>query len=77
MKRKPTGFIAICQCKEIIGALDYNRTDRKEAGKILGKWLADGCTIIPKFSHNWHATISICRCNDPRFLIPTKQKEKI
>ena len=62
MKKKPTGFVAICQCKEIIGAMDYNRTDRKEAGKILGKWLADGCTVEPRFTGTWQETITHCKC---------------
>lgn len=49
-KKKPVGFVAICQCGNKIGAMDYTRTDRKEAGKLLGKWLADGCTVEPRFS---------------------------
>lgn len=63
MKKRPSGFIAICQCKQIIGALDFIRTDRKEAGKILGGWLADGCTIEPRFKSNWQVTVKQCRCN--------------
>lgn len=62
MKKKPTGFVAICQYKEIIGAMGYNRTDRKEAGKILGKWLADGCTVEPRFTGTWQETITRCKC---------------
>jgi len=62
MKKKPTGFIAHCQCGEVIGALDYDRTDRKEAGRIMGEWLADGCAIYPKFDSNWSIVVSRCRC---------------
>ena len=64
MKKKPTGFIAICQCGEIIGAMDYTRTDRIEAGKILGKWLHDGCKIEPRFSGSWSEKITVCLCNE-------------
>lgn len=62
-KKKPTGFIAECQCGLIIGALDYERTDRKEAGQIMGKWLHDGCKVIPKFDSAWQATCNACRCD--------------
>lgn len=61
-KKKPTGFVAKCQCGEVIGAIDYARTDRKEAGKLLGEWLADGCTIEPRFSDKWTETITTCKC---------------
>jgi hypothetical protein len=63
MKKKPTGFVATCQCGELIGAMDYDRTDRKEAGKILGQWIADGCTIEPRFSGNWSVTVTACKCD--------------
>lgn len=62
-KKKPTGFIAECQCGLIIGALDYERTDRKEAGHIMGKWLHDGCKVIPKFDSAWQATCNACQCD--------------
>lgn len=61
-KKKPTGFVAICQCGEIIGAMDYIRTNRKDAGKLLGKWLSDGCTIEPKFEGEWSAKVTMCKC---------------
>jgi len=64
VKQKPTGFIAICQCGEIIGAMDYDRTDRKEAGQILGKWLANGCTIEPRFGCSWGEIVTSCKCED-------------
>lgn len=64
MKKKPTGFIAICQCGEVVGAMDYDRTDRKEAGQILGNWIADGCTIEPKFGGSWEVKVSTCRCKE-------------
>jgi hypothetical protein len=60
----PTGFIAICRCGVTVGALDYDRTDRREAGKIMGKWLADGCTVAPRFSGSWSEKISVCKCTD-------------
>lgn len=58
----PTGFIAICQCDKTIGALDYSRTDRKEAGQIIGEWLSRGCTVKPMFESHWSANIGICKC---------------
>lgn len=63
MKRKPKGFVAVCQCGVNVGAMDYERTERKEAGKMLGGWLADGCIVIPKFQSTWGAAIESCRCN--------------
>ena len=62
MKRKPTGFVAICQCSKIVGALDYERTDHNEAGAILGRWLRDGCTVMPHFTSQWSATMEACQC---------------
>ncbi|WP_201766958.1 hypothetical protein [Chrysiogenes arsenatis] len=62
MKRKPTGFVAKCQCGVIVGAMDYDRTDRKDAGQILGKWLHDGCTVEPQFAGTWSVTVKACRC---------------
>lgn len=61
-KKTPTGFVATCQCGVIVGAMDYARTDRKDAGQILGKWLHDGCTVEPRFAGTWSATVEACRC---------------
>lgn len=65
MKRQPTGFVARCQCGAIVGALDYDRTDRKEAGVIMGKWLADGCTVKPRFGESWSERLESCKCAEP------------
>lgn len=62
MKRTPTGFIAKCQCGEIVGAMDFIRTDRKEAGKVIGEWLMHGCTIEPRFESSWSEKITSCKC---------------
>lgn len=62
MKRKPIGFIAACQCGNIVGAMDFARTDRKDAEKILGQWLGDGCTIVPRFGGSWSCAIEACAC---------------
>ena len=62
VKRKPTGFVAICQCGLIVGAIDITRTPNKEAGQILGKWLHDGCTVDPRFEGTWDAHVMPCRC---------------
>lgn len=61
-KKKPTGFIARCQCGVIVGAMDYERTERSEAGKLLGRWLHDGCTVEPRFNGTWSITVKDCRC---------------
>lgn len=61
MKRKPSGFIAICQCGVVVGALDINRTSHDEAGKLIGAWLSNGCTIRPQFGE-WTVQIEMCQC---------------
>jgi len=63
IKRKPTGFVAICQCGVIVGAMDLTHTERREAGQILGRWLADGCTVDPRFTGDWEAHVELCRCH--------------
>lgn len=62
MAKKPTGFVATCQCGAIVGALDYARTDLGKAGQLIGKWLHDGCTVSPRFAGTWDATVEACRC---------------
>ena len=62
MKKKPTGFTATCQCGVVVGAMDFNRTERKEAGHILGKWIADGCIITPQFNGDWSVIVRHCEC---------------
>lgn len=62
MNKKPIGFIATCQCGNIVGAMDFERTDRKDAEKILGQWLEDGCTIVPRFGGSWSCAIEACAC---------------
>lgn len=65
MKRKPKGFSATCQCGNVVGAMDYERTDRKEAGQLLGKWLHDGCTITPFFG-SFSIHVGYCTCDQAR-----------
>jgi hypothetical protein len=62
MKKKPTGFIATCQCGKVVGAMNYEHADRKDAGKMLGKWISDGCTIEPRFDGKWSVTVTACEC---------------
>lgn len=61
-KTKPTGFVAMCQCGAIVGAMDYERTDRQEAGRMLGQWLHAGCTVEPRFGSMWRTTVEPCKC---------------
>jgi hypothetical protein len=62
-KPPPTGFVATCRCGVVVGAIDYDRTERKDAGALLGKWLHAGCSVEPRFSGSWSATIEPCRCH--------------
>lgn len=62
-KKKPIGFVAVCQCGEKVGAMDYERTERKYAGQLLAKWLADGCTVEPRFPGWGDEIIKPCKCN--------------
>jgi len=59
---KPTGFVAICRCKEIVGAMDLVRTPPKESGLILGRWLYRGFIVEPRFESSWECTIVPCKC---------------
>lgn len=62
MKQKPKGFIAICQCGKNVGVMDYERTDRKEAGVLLGRWIHEGYTVKPFFAGTTSVQISSCQC---------------
>ena len=62
-KRKPNGFVALCQCGVYVAALDARRTGRSDMGKLLGEWLADGCTVEPRFDGTWSVQIESCRCD--------------
>ena len=63
-RKPPTGFVATCQCGVVTGALDYQRTDKADAAKIMGRWLQQGCTVTPRFEHTWRATIEACQCTE-------------
>lgn len=62
-KQSPTGFVATCRCGVVVGAMDYLRTDRRAAGRILAEWLHGGCTVEPRFADSWNARIEHCRCH--------------
>ena len=72
-KERPSGFVAICRCGSVVGCLDYARTDRKEAGKIIGEWLDSGCTVEPRFGGHWFEKMSACSC---RLTESTADKEE-
>ena len=61
--RKPTGYIATCQCGLVTGAMDAVRTDLKDAGKLLGGWLSKGCTVSPVFDGTWSVKVEPCACS--------------
>lgn len=60
-KKKPRGYFAVCQCGVNVGAIDLIRTERKDAGKILGQWVHDGCVLQPMFSDH-SVYIEPCKC---------------
>jgi hypothetical protein len=60
---RPTAFVATCRCGAVIGALDYLRGHSGDSDKLLNRWLMDGCTIEPRFTPSWRATLSACRCH--------------
>lgn len=62
-KKKPSGFVATCQCGVVVGAMDFKRTDKRDAGKILSKWLDEGCTVEPRFAGTWEVTVKPCQCD--------------
>ena len=62
MKKTPTGWVAICQCGAIVGAMDRDRTERSEAGKLIGEWLHNGCTVEPRFTGAWSVKVEACWC---------------
>ena len=64
-KGTPIGFVARCPCGNVIGAMDYTRMERKDAGKVLGQWLFNGCTVEPRFGSGWSETIKGCECCFP------------
>jgi hypothetical protein len=61
--RKPTGFVAVCQCGVAIGALDLERSERGDVSRLLGKWLMDGCVVHPQFTNTWAARLEPCKCD--------------
>lgn len=62
--KTPTGFVAICRCGRIVGALSYGRTNRSEAGEILGQWLNNGYTVELRFDDAWSVAIQACTCEE-------------
>lgn len=63
--KTPSGFVSKCQCGVYVGAMDFERTDRKDAGRLLGKWLFSGCTVEPRFGSKWSESITACKCTTP------------
>ncbi len=64
-KRKPTRYVATCRCGEIVGAIELTRTPRKEGSVILGQWVANGCTLTPRFNETWSVSVVACKCSQP------------
>jgi len=62
MAKKPSGFVAKCQCGSFVAALDADRTERQEMARLLGQWLMRGDTVEPRFG-SWRETIMPCVCS--------------
>jgi hypothetical protein len=62
--QKPSGFVALCHCGKIIGAMDYQRTQPRDAGRVLGDWLVAGMTVKPMFGSSWSVNLEACACED-------------
>lgn len=60
--KRPTGYIATCQCGSIVGALDLQRCDEETVAHMLGKWVAQGRALSPMFEPHWTAAITGCTC---------------
>lgn len=63
-RRKPSGYVATCQCGRVVGAIDLERSDRRDAGRILGGWVAHGCTLEPRFDGTWSVRVEACTCGE-------------
>jgi hypothetical protein len=70
-KKKPTGFVAICQCGVAVGALDLVMSDRRDVARLLGAWLMDGCVVHPQFGGGWAAYLEPCKCGQQPNTIST------
>jgi len=46
----------------MVGALDAERTERQDMGRLLGEWLFYGCTVTPFFGETNCFEIKPCRC---------------
>lgn len=62
MRKRPTGWVARCQCGELIGALDRDRSEQPEISRCISGWLAAGCAIEPRFGSNWSVDLVKCGC---------------
>lgn len=62
MSKKPTGWVARCQCGVNIGCLDLKRTPINDASRLIGGWLQKGCTLEPRFTSNWSVSLGPCAC---------------
>lgn len=65
-RKKLTGYVARCQCGEIVGAIDLERSDRKDAGQIMGRWIAEGLRLEPRFTGSWSCQVTACGCEEAR-----------
>jgi hypothetical protein len=76
MKKKPRGFYATCQCKIVVGAMDYEQTDRKEAGQLLGRWLHEGCVVTPFFAAEFSIDVGPCNCKTMQAMNASESHKK-
>lgn len=62
VRKRPTGFLAKCQCGAIISAVDYIRIDKGEFGILCGMWLHSGYAVLPMFGDSWKVELEQCKC---------------
>lgn len=57
-KRKPSGFVAICQCGGVVETTD---DDFPHVAETINEWLKNGNTVKPMFGC-WSIYIDGCSC---------------
>lgn len=65
-RKKPTGYVARCQCGEPVGAIDLERCERDLVNRVFGRWISEGMTLEPRFTSNWRCEVIACGCKAVR-----------
>lgn len=62
-KIRPAGYVAHCQCGEVVGVVDFSKTDSAAAALLFKQWLDDGCALYPVFSARFSIVVGKCGCD--------------